>query len=248
MSGARYPDLHGRTVIVTGGASGIGAAIVRGFAAQGCRVGFLDRDGEAARAVAAETGAAPRILDLADIGALREGVASLREELGPASVLVNNAAHDDRHSYERVTPEYWDERVAVNLRHQFFAAQAVLEDLKATQGAVVNLGSKSWRAMTPGMPVYLACKAAVEGLTAALARDLGGFGVRANCVVPGWIDTERQRALWLTPEGERDNIARQSLKRMLRPEDIARVVVFLASAEAAGMTGQSVVVDGGRGS
>jgi NAD(P)-dependent dehydrogenase (short-subunit alcohol dehydrogenase family) len=246
MSSTRYPDLEGKAVIVTGGGAGIGAAIVRGFAAQGARVGFIDRDEAAARAIAAETGAVPRVLDLTDIAALREGMAGLRAALGPVSVLVNNAAHDERHRIEDVTPEYWDGRVAVNLRHQFFAAQALLGDLRATQGAIVNLGSKSWRSMTGGMPVYLACKAAIEGLTAALARDLGADGVRVNCVVPGWVETQRQRALWLTAEGERENLARQCLKRMLQPEDISRVVLFLASGDASGMTGQAVMVDGGR--
>lgn len=245
---ARYPDLEGRAVVVTGGGSGIGASIVAHFRAQCCRVGFLDRDAEASARVERETGAVFEAADLTDIAALRGAVARLRERLGaPVSVLVNNAARDDRHSAESVTPEYWDERIATNLRHQFFAAQAVLDDLRATKGAMVNMGSVSWRAKMGGAPVYLAAKAAVEGLTAAFARDLGEAGVRVNCVVPGWIETERQRALWLTPEGERDNLAKQCLKRMLQPEDVAKVVVFLASDAASGITGQAISVDGGRG-
>lgn len=245
---AQHPDLAGNGVIVTGGGSGIGAEIVRAFTAQGCRVGLVDRDGAAAASVAAETGASAEVFDLTDLGALRDGLAALRGRLGvPVAVLVNNAARDDRHSLESVTPEYWEDRIAVNLRHLFFAAQAVAADIRATQGAIVNMGSVSWRAKMANAPVYLTAKAAIEGLTASLARDLGESGARANCVVPGWIDTERQRALWLTPEGERENLAKQCLKRMLQPADVAKLVLFLASDAASGITGQAILVDGGRG-
>jgi NAD(P)-dependent dehydrogenase (short-subunit alcohol dehydrogenase family) len=245
---AKHPDLDGKAVIVTGGGSGIGAEIVRAFAGQGCRVGLVDRDAGAAEAVAAETGAAAEVVDLVDLAALKSGFAALRERLGaPVAALVNNAARDDRHTLESVTPEYWEDRIAVNLRHQFFAAQAVAADIRATKGAIVNMGSVSWRAKMGNAPVYLTAKAAIEGLTASLARDLGESGARANCVVPGWIETERQRALWLTPEGERENLAKQCLKRMLQPADVAKLVLFLASDAASGITGQAILVDGGRG-
>lgn len=245
---AKHPDLEGKAVIVTGGGSGIGAEIVRAFAVQGCRVGLVDRDAGAAETLAAEAGAVAEIVDLVDLAALRRGFAALRERLGaPIAVLVNNAARDDRHALESVTPEYWEDRIAVNLRHQFFAAQAVADDIRATRGAIVNMGSVSWRAKMGNAPVYLTAKAAIEGLTASLARDLGESGARANCVVPGWIETERQRALWLTPEGERENLARQCLKRMLQPADVAKLVLFLASDAASGITGQAILVDGGRG-
>ncbi len=244
----KHADLDGKAVIVTGGGSGIGAEIVRAFAGQGCKVGLVDRDAQAAKAVAAETGATAEVVDLADVAALRRGFASLRGRLGaPIAVLVNNAARDDRHTLESVTPDYWEDRIAVNLRHQFFAAQAVADDVRATQGAVVNMGSVSWRAKMADAPVYLTAKAAIEGLTASLARDLGESGARANCVVPGWIETQRQRALWLTPEGERENLAKQCLKRMLQPADVAKLVLFLASDAASGITGQAILVDGGRG-
>ncbi len=245
---ATHPDLAGKAVIVTGGGSGIGAEIIRAFAAQGSRVGLVDRDAAAAGAVGGETGALVEVVDLTDLGALQRGFAALRERLGaPVAVLVNNAARDDRHALESVTPEYWEDRIAVNLRHLFFASQAVAADIRATQGAIVNMGSVSWRAKMANAPIYLTAKAAIEGLTASLARDLGESGARANCVVPGWIETERQRELWLTPEGERENLARQCLKRMLQPEDVAKLVLFLASDAASGITGQAILVDGGRG-
>jgi NAD(P)-dependent dehydrogenase (short-subunit alcohol dehydrogenase family) len=165
---------------------------------------------------------------------------------GAVRVLVNNAAHDERHAIEAVTPEYWDDRFAVNLRHQFFAAQAVAPKMaEAGGGSIVNFGSTSWMVGQGGMPAYLSAKAAVAGLTRALARDLGPRGIRVNAVVPGWIMTERQIALWLTPEGEEELMRRQCLKRKLVPEDIARVVCFLASDESGACTSQSYVVDGG---
>jgi len=246
---ATYPDLRGKVAVVTGGASGIGEAIVRALAAQGARVGFIDRDESASRRVEADVGGAARaaVADLTDIAALRAAFAQLRAALGPVSVLVNNAARDDRHRIEDVTPEYWDERLATNLRHAFFAIQAVLDDLRAAgpDGAVVNMGSVSWRLATGGMPAYVTAKAGMEGLTRGLARDLGPAGVRVNTVIPGWIMTERQKALWVTPEAEADLLAKQCLKRTLGPDDVARVVLFLASRASAGCTAQAFVVDGG---
>ncbi len=248
---ASYPDLAGKVVLITGGASGIGEAIVRRFAAQGARVGFLDIKDEEGRALAAELGGAGAEVrfahaDLTDIAELRAAVAKVRAALGPIAVLVNNAAHDERHRTEDVTPEYWDGRVAVNLRHQFFAAQAVLPDMKAAGGgAIINFGSVSWMVGQGGMAAYTACKSAVLGLTRSLARDFGPDNIRVNAIAPGWIMTRRQKELWLTPEGERELLERQCLKRELVPDEIARVVLFLASEEASACTNQHYVVDGG---
>jgi len=173
-------------------------------------------------------------------------VAQVRRQLGPILVLVNNAADDERHALDAVTPEYWDDRFAVNLRHQFFAAQAVAPDMAAAGGgSIVNLGSVSWLVGQGGMPAYLSAKAAVAGLTRALARDLGPKNIRVNCIVPGWIMTERQIQLWLTPEGEQELLRRQCLKRKLVPEDIARVILFFAADDSSACTNQSYVVDGG---
>ena len=248
---ATYPSLRGRTVLVTGGGSGIGAAITRRFAGQGARVGFLDIAAEPSRALAAELAAADRAVrfvhaDLRDIDALRRGVAEVREHFGPVTVLINNAAHDERHATPDVTPEMFDERIAVNLRHQFFAAQAVLPDMQAAGGgAIVNFGSVSWMLGQGGMPVYTAAKSAVIGLTRSLARDYGAFDIRVNAIAPGWIMTERQREKWLTPESEAELMRRQCLKRHLLPDDIARATLFFASDEAGACTNQHYVVDGG---
>jgi NAD(P)-dependent dehydrogenase (short-subunit alcohol dehydrogenase family) len=215
-------------------------------------VAFVDILREASEALAARLGGqgmpAPLFIpcDLRDIAALRAAVARVEARWGAVRVLVNNAAHDERHAIEAVTPEYWDDRFAVNLRHQFFAAQAVAPGMAAAGGgSIVNFGSTSWMVGQGGMPAYLSAKAAVAGLTRALARDLGPRGIRVNAVVPGWIMTERQIALWLTPEGEEELMRRQCLKRKLVPEDIARVVCFLASDESGACTSQSYVVDGG---
>jgi D-xylose 1-dehydrogenase len=249
---ATYPSLHDRAVLVTGGASGIGASIVEHFCAQGSRVAFLDVDRPAAErltaSVAARGQTAPLFVacDLRDVPALRRAVAEVRQRLGPIRILVNNAAHDERHALDAVTPEYWDERFAVNLRHQFFAAQAVYPDMAAAGGgAIVNLGSTSWMVGQGGMPGYTTAKSAVAGLTRALARDLGPFGIRVTCVVPGWIMTERQVRMWLTPEAEADLLRRQCLKRKLVPEDIARAVLFFAADDSAACTAQSYLVDAG---
>jgi D-xylose 1-dehydrogenase len=249
---ASYPSLKERVVLVTGGGSGIGASIVEHFCAQGARVAFVDVARAASEALVAAVAArgdpAPAFLpcDLRDIAALRAAVGEARARLGPIRVLVNNAAHDERHAIEGVTPEYWDDRMAVNLRHQFFAAQAVYPDMAAAGGgAIVNLGSTSWMVGQGGMPGYLSAKSAIAGLTRALARDLGPMNIRVTCVVPGWIMTERQVRLWLTPEGEEELLRRQCLKRKLVPEDIARVVLFFAADDSGACTNQSYVVDGG---
>ena len=248
--GAVYPSLKGKTVLVTGGGGGIGASIVRHFLAQGAKVGFLDRDVEGSAALVAALAGEGNVhfepCDLTDIGDLRAAIGRVRGALGPITVLVNNAAHDERHAIEDVTPEYWDQRYAVNLRHQFFAAQAVMGDMKAAGGGVIiNIGSNSWMQSRGGMPGYTSAKSAIVGLTRALARDLGPFNIRVLSVVPGWIMTERQKSLYLTPAGEADLMEHQCLKRKLEVEDIARPVVFFASDEAAACTSQSYVIDGG---
>jgi NAD(P)-dependent dehydrogenase (short-subunit alcohol dehydrogenase family) len=248
---AIYPDLEGKSVLITGGASGIGASIVRAFARQKAKVGFLDIAREPASRLVEEltvTGATVYFehCDLTDIAGLRSAIARVRAKIGPVSVLVNNAAHDERHATETVTPEYWDDRIAVNLKHQFFAAQAVLPDMKeAREGAIINFGSVSWMIGQGGMAAYTASKSGILGLTRSLARDFGSFNIRVNAIAPGWIMTERQLEKWVTPEGEAEILKSQCLKRKLYPDDISRVVVFLASEEANACTNQQYVVDGG---
>ena len=248
---ATYPSLRGRTVIVTGGGSGIGAAITRRFAEQGACVGVLDIAQEPSEALAGElteAGLAVRFVhtDLKDIAALRAGVVAIREVFGLVTVLINNAAHDERHATPDVTPEFFDDRIAVNLRHQFFAAQAVLPDMiEAGGGSIVNFGSVSWMVGQGNMPIYTAAKSAVLGLTRSLARDYGPHNIRVNAVAPGWIMTERQKTKWLTPEGEAELMTRQCLKRKLEPDEVARFALFLASDEASACTNQHYVVDGG---
>jgi NAD(P)-dependent dehydrogenase (short-subunit alcohol dehydrogenase family) len=249
---ASYPSLAGKVVLVTGGGSGIGAGIVERFVGQGSKVAFLDINESASNSLVERLGAdgatAPLFqpCDLRDIDALRAAVDTVRERLGPVDVLVNNAAHDERHALDEVTPEYWDDRMAVNLRHQFFAAQAVYPDMERSGGgAIVNLGSVTYMVGQGGMAGYSAAKSAVWGLTRSLARDLGPKGIRVNCVVPGWIMTERQLEMWLTPESEAELMERQCLKRKLYPDDIARVVLFMAAEDSGGCTNQMYIVDGG---
>ncbi len=249
---AVYPSLRGRSVFVTGGASGIGAAIVERFCEQHARVAFVDIDrraGEQRLAALQERGLPPPLFlecDLRDIEQLRSCIRKAAEANGPITVLVNNAARDDRHALEEVTPEYWRERLAVNLDHHFFAAQAVVPMMKkAGGGSIINMGSVTWMIGQGGMPGYSAAKAAIMGLTRSLARDLGPFNIRVTSVAPGWIMTERQVRMWLTPESEQELLNRQCLKRKLDPDDIARVVLFLAADDSSAMTNQTYVVDGG---
>ncbi len=245
---ARYPDLAGKTVFVSGGGSGIGAAFVRAFAGQGCRVAFVDIADAPSQALAAEFGAAVtyRRCDVRDIPALREAIAEAATTHGPVRVLVNNAARDDRHRLADVTPEYWDENQAINLRHHFFAAQAVAPGMAAAGGgSIVNLGSVSWMRGRPELAGYTTAKAAIMGLTRTLARELGPMNIRVNSIVPGAVATARQQALWVSPEKERQFLEQQCLRFRLSEDDVAGAALFLASDGARAITGQSLVVDGG---
>jgi NAD(P)-dependent dehydrogenase (short-subunit alcohol dehydrogenase family) len=250
---AAYPSLRGRVVLVTGGASGIGAEEVTQFARQGAKVAFLDIDDTAASRLI-ETlrheGLPPPLYmpcDLKDIAALQATIVEIGRRLGAITVLVNNAANDQRHAYEDVTVDFWDERMATNLRHQFFAIQAVAPLMRAAGGgSIINFGSISWHTSQGGMPAYTTAKAAVEGLTKGMARDLGPHGIRVNCVIPGWIMTQRQIDLWLTPEAEENLLRAQCLKTKLVPADVARMVLWLASDDSRMCTSQLWVVDGGR--
>jgi len=244
---ATYPSLAGKTVLVTGGASGIGAEIVRAFAAQGCRVGFIDLDAQASARLASEAGQIDyEICDLRDVTALKVACAALRRRLGPASALVNNAARDDRHGWRDLSPEYWDDRMNTNLRHQFFAIQAVAPDMiELGGGSIINLGSNSWWEAADGFPAYATAKAAVHGLTRTMARELGQYRIRVNAVVPGWIMTDRQKELWATPEKLEAHRRRQCLPDLIDPVYVARMVLFLASDDARMCTAGSYMVEAG---
>jgi NAD(P)-dependent dehydrogenase (short-subunit alcohol dehydrogenase family) len=251
MRHATYPDLSGKRVVITGGGSGIGAAIVPAFASQGARVIFLDIDESSSRALERDLAGlspAPRFVncDLRDLAAIRECFDRIASDIGDVEILINNAANDDRHDVEKVTPEYWDERIAVNLRHQFFCAQAVIPAMKkAGGGAIINLGSISWHLALPDMPIYQTAKAAIEGMTRALARDLGCDRIRVNCIVPGAVCTPRQTMLWHTPEVEAEILSRQCLKMRVEPGDVAAMALFLASDSARMCTAHSYFVDAG---
>jgi NAD(P)-dependent dehydrogenase (short-subunit alcohol dehydrogenase family) len=248
---AIYPDLAGKVILITGGASGIGEALVRAFAQQGAKTAFVDIDAAAGKGLHAELSAAGHTvhfeaLDLRDVAALQAGIARVRQDFGAIGVLVNNAAHDERHPALDVTPDYFDDRIAVNLRHQFFASQAVLPDMRSLGGgAIICMSSISWMAGFGGMPVYTASKSAVIGMVRSLARDFGGDNIRVNAITPGWIVTKRQIELWLTPEADAERNARQSLKRRIYPDDIAKLALFLASEDAGAITAQNYIADGG---
>ena len=247
---ASYPSLDGRVAFVTGGGSGIGASIVEHLAAQGARVAFVDIERAASDTLVATIqgrGIRRRSSCPATCATSpRCGRRSPRRDRGWDPSACWSTTPDERHAIERVTPEYWDDRFAVNLHHQFFAAQAVAPDMAgAGGGSIINFGSTSWMVGQGGMPAYLSAKAAVTGLTRALARDLGPMGIRVNAIVPGWIMTERQVRLWLTPESEQELLRRQCLKRTLTPEDVARVVLFFAADDSGACTSQSYLVDGG---
>ena len=247
-----YAGLADKTVFITGGGSGIGAAFTRAFAGQGARVGFVDIAEEASRALVAqiqrETGTAPLFIacDIRDIAAVQAATEKIRVELGDIGVLINNAGNDDRHTLEQVTPAYWDDRISVNLRHMFFTAQAVLPQMKRLGGgAIINLGSIIWRLKHTGLPIYNVAKASITGLTRVLACEFGPFGIRVNTVSPGAIWTERQIKLWYTPEFEAEVMAGQCLKMRVLPGDVANMALFLASDAAGKCTAQDFIVDAG---
>lgn len=249
---AMYPSLRGRAVLVTGGATGIGASVVEHFARQGSRVAFLDVQDEEARNLVdrlrPESEFAPAYFhcDLTRVADLKARVSDAIEALGGLDVLVNNAANDQRHRIEDVTEEYFDASIAVNLRPQFFMIQAVLPAMKAAgRGSIINMSSISWMIPSTGVPVYVTTKAAIVGLTRTMAHELGPHGIRVNAVLPGAIATEKQKRLVYTPEYKAEIMASQALKRDILPEDVARLVLFLAADDSSAITNQSYVIDGG---
>ena len=249
---ASYPSLRDRAVLVTGGGSGIGAAIVEQFALQRANVAFIDRDAKSSHELVERLtkGSAHRPFfvhcDLTDIAALRESVAKIETQFGPVRVLVNNAGCDDRHKTAEVTPEFWDNTMAVNLRHYFFATQAVLPGMtEAGGGSIINMSSISWMIPSTGAPAYVTAKAAIVGLTRTMAHELGASGIRVNAVLPGAILTERQRRLWWTPEYEKEILESQCFQRAISPEEVARLVLFLAADDSAAITNQSYIIDAG---
>ncbi|WP_266160025.1 SDR family NAD(P)-dependent oxidoreductase [Dyella silvatica] len=248
---ASYPSLHDRSVLISGGATGIGAAFVAHFARQGARVALLDIDEAGAQALldSLTDVVHPPLFqrcDVSDIAALDQAIAQARTQLGPIQVLINNAANDVRHGFGDTTPEAFDRNIAVNLRHQYFATQAVLADMRAAGGgSVICLGSTGWMKKNAGYPMYAMAKAAVHGLVNGLARELGHAGIRINALVPGWVITEKQRTLWLDAEGEAEIARVQCLPGYLLAEDLARAALFLAADDSRMCTGQSFIVDGG---
>jgi NAD(P)-dependent dehydrogenase (short-subunit alcohol dehydrogenase family) len=249
---ANYPSLEDRCVIVTGGASGIGAAIVEAFAAQCSQVVFLDVQDEAAdeliRRLETTVAKVPayRHCDLTDIEAVQRTVGEIVQRSPAIDVLVNNAGNDIRHSVEEVTSASWDGLMAVNLKQQFFMTQAVIPAMRrAGRGSIINMSSISWVIPSTNVPVYVTAKAAIVGMTRTLAHTLGKDNIRVNCVMPGAVLTERQERLWFTPEYKAEVLSRQALKRMILPEEVARLVLFLASDDSSAITNQSYVIDGG---
>ena len=251
---ATYPSLANKTVLITGGAQGIGAAAVRLFALQGCRVAFLDLAQAPALALALVEDLTSRCThpplfvscDVTNIPALQSAIADISAKLTPPTVLINNAANDDRHRFEDVTPEYWDQRMAVNLRHQFFAAQAVAPGMKsAGGGSITNMSSISYIIPTPDLSLYNMAKAAITAMTRSLAHDLGPHNIRVNSILPGAILTERQTRLYMSTAYEQRVFNAQYLKRHILPEDVARLMLFLAADDSSAITSQSHIIDGG---
>lgn len=249
---ASYPTLNGRSVFITGGGTGIGASLTAGFAAQGAKVAFVDIEAEASEMLVGDIKKNHQKdvcfikCDIRDIAALQNAVVVAAKQNGPIDILINNAANDQRHDISSVTPEFWDDRMAINLRPQFFAVQAVAESMKAAKrGVIINFGSTSWKKGQGGMPAYSAAKAAVHGMTRGLARDLGPYNIRVNTLVPGWVITERQLKLWLTPEADAERARTQCLPSRILPDHITAMALFLASDDSAGCTAQEFIVDGG---
>lgn len=248
---ASYPSLVDRAVLITGGASGIGASLVEHFAWQGARVGFIDiDDASAASLIESLTGAAHTPVfqrgDITELGALAHGIDALRTAVGPFSVLVNNAANDARHALDDVDEAFFERNIAVNLRHQVLVTQAVLADMKQLGGgSIICMGSISWMRKNAAFPLYAMAKAGVRGFVNGMARELGAQHIRINCLVPGWVITEKQRTLWLDAEGEASIRRMQCMPGHLEPSDVARAALFLASDDSRMCTGQDFIVDGG---
>jgi D-xylose 1-dehydrogenase len=252
MDYTRYASLQGRVVFISGGSSGIGAELVRAFAAQGAKVAFCGTKMEGGKPLIDEIAAAghPRpwygACDVRDVAAYQALLARVASEVGPIRVLVNNAGRDDRHAMEEVTSEFWDDRLALNLKHYFFAIQAVAPGMeKAGGGSVINMGSVSWMRGRPSLVGYTTAKAGILGLTRTLARELGARSIRVNALVPGAIVTERQTTLHRDPAADQAFLDAQCLKIRLDPGHVARATLFLAADDSDGMTGQHVLVDGG---
>ena len=249
---AKYPSLQDRVVLITGGASGIGEVLVEAFTLQGAQVVFLDIADEAAAALidrlspnAAHTPVYVHC-DLTDATQLAERLAGIIARFGAIDVVINNAGDDTRHKTEDVTPEFWDRCIAVNLKHQFFVSQAVIPGMKwQGRGVILNMSSISWMIPSTELPVYVASKAAIVSLTRTLAHELGPHGIRVNCILPGAIETVRQRKNWYTEEYVNEILQHQSIKRILQPDEVARLTLFLAADDSIGITNQSYVVDGG---
>ena len=249
---AIYPSLKDRVVLITGGATGIGEVLVESFTAQAAHVVFLDINDEAAQALidrlSPNAAHAPVYVhcDLTDSARLAEKLAGIIARFGTIDVVINNAGDDTRHKTEDVTPEFWDRCMAVNLKHQFFVSQAVIPGMKwQGRGVILNMSSISWMIPSTGLPVYVASKAAIVGLTRTLAHELGPHGIRVNCILPGAIETARQRKNWYTEEYVNEILGQQAIKRMLQPKEVARLALFLAADDSSGITNQSYVVDGG---
>ena len=234
----KYESLKNINVLITGGASGIGESIVECFLKQDSKVAFLDKEKELGENLVKKLNMYKyqpifKECDLVRIQEMKEKIKEIQSLLGPISVLVNNAANDDRHNIDDVTPEYWDNRMHVNLRHYFFTAQSTYNDMKKLgSGSIINIGSYSWMLPQGGMAGYATAKSAIMGLTRTLAKDMGVYNIRVNCVVPGWIMTERQKELWLNPDIEKATLEKQCIKRLLEPDDISKVVLFFASDQS----------------
>lgn len=247
----QYPSLRGKGVFITGGGSGIGEFLVRGFLAQGAKVAFIDIDEAASQSLLTQLAEEYaeccwyRQIDVRDIDALQQAMADATAHFGRLDVLVNNAGKDDRHAIEEVTPDYWDNCMNINLRPHFFAMQAAAKLMTDQGGSVINMGSISWMRGRPGMVGYTSAKGAIHALTRTMARELGGRNIRVNSVVPGAVVTERQKKLWLTPELDQQFIDLQSMKFRVQPDDIVAMTLFLASDDSRACAGQNFVVDCG---
>ena len=248
---AIYPSLRGRVVIVTGGASGIGEAIVEAFAAQGALICFLDVNDDAAAVLIERLRSSHELVtfyhcDVTDTAALQRAIATIVARFGTVDVLVNNAGNDTRHKIAEVSPELWDYTIAVNLKHQFFASQAVIPVMqRAQRGSIINMSSIGWAIPSINQSVYVTTKAAVVGTTRAMAHEVGKDNIRVNAIMPGAVLTERQKRLWLTEAYTTEVLQNQALKRMILPEEVARLTLFLAADDSSAITNQSYVIDAG---